>query len=168
MYSRTKADMIRNGLRDGFKDGSSKVARCKWYGYTIGKQGELIINEEAKIVRWIFDLYLSGNSLGNIADDALARQKILSPTSRVKWNREAINKILSNEKYIGSVLLQKTVCINGSQVKNNGSVEQYLYGNDHVGIISIEQFKMVQEEKQHRAKNWAFTLWSGCPSAKIK
>ena len=52
MYSSTKADIIRNGLQDGFKDGSSKVAKRKCYGYVIGEQGELIINEEkAKIVR---------------------------------------------------------------------------------------------------------------------
>ena len=56
--------------------------------------------DEAKVVSWIFERYLAGDSLGKIAA-GLERQGILSPTGKPKWNREAIDKLLSNEKYTG-------------------------------------------------------------------
>ena len=102
-----KSESIKNGLRKGFQDGSSKMARRKCYGYKVGSDGELTLNpEEAKVVSWIFERYLAGDSLGKIAA-RLEKQGIPSPTGRPKWNREAIDKLLSNEKYTGRVLLQK-------------------------------------------------------------
>ena len=91
-----KSEAIKNGLRKGFQDGSSKMAKRKCYGYTINSDGELEINpDEAKVVNWIFERYLAGDSLGKIAA-GLERQGIPSPTGRPKWNREAIDKLLSN------------------------------------------------------------------------
>ncbi|MEY8386860.1 recombinase family protein [Oscillospiraceae bacterium 38-13] len=100
-----KSESIKNGLRKGFQDGSSKMARRKCYGYKAGSDGELTLNpKEAKVVSWIFERYLAGDSLGKIAA-RLEKQGIPSPTGRPKWNREAIDKLLSNEKYTGRVLL---------------------------------------------------------------
>ena len=65
---------------------------------SIGLDGTLRVNpDEANVVRWIFEQYQLGQSLGKIAD-GLAQQKIPSPTGKAKWNREAIDKLLSNEK----------------------------------------------------------------------
>ena len=87
-----KSESIRAGLRKGFQDGSSKMAECKCYGYTLNPNGELEINpDEAKVVNWIFERYLVGDSLGKIAS-GLEKQGGLSPTGRSKWNREAIDK----------------------------------------------------------------------------
>lgn len=102
-----KSETIRNGLRRGFQDGSSKMAKRKCYGYEVGSDGELTVNpNEARIVCWIFEQYLVGDSLGEIAA-GLERQSIPSPTGRPRWNRKAIDKLLSNEKYVGDVLFQK-------------------------------------------------------------
>ena len=147
-----KSDAIKAGLRKGFQDGSSKMARRKCYGYTISPDGELKINpDEATVVRWIFERYLSGDSLGKIAA-SLEKQGILSPTGRPKWNREAIDKLLSNEKYTGRVLLQKTVSTGAVQIKNNGLMDRYLYTDTHEAIISDEMFMAVQQEKLSRSK----------------
>ena len=63
-----KSDAIKASLRKGFQDGSSKMARRKCYGYTVSFNGELEINQdEATVVRWIFERYLFGDSLGRIA-----------------------------------------------------------------------------------------------------
>ena len=63
-----KSEAIKNGLRKGFQDGSSKMAKRKCYGYDINPDGELTVNpDEAKVVCWIFEQYLAGNSLGKIA-----------------------------------------------------------------------------------------------------
>ena len=127
------------------------MAHRKCYGYEVGSNGELAVNpEEAKVVRWIFEQYLAGDSLGKIAS-GLEQQGIPSPTGRPKWNREAINKLLSNEKYTGRVILQKTISTGTVQIENNGPMERYLYTGSHEAIISDEMFKAVQKEKQKRS-----------------
>lgn len=147
-----KSEAIKNGLRKGFQDGSSKMARRKCYGYEVGSDGELTVNpNEAQVVRWIFERYLAGDSLGKIVAN-LERQGIPSPTGRLKWNREAIDKLLSNEKYTGRVLLQKTISTGAVQIENNGLMERYLYTGSHGAIISDEMFLAVQQEKLNRSK----------------
>ena len=142
-----KSEAIKAGLRKGFQDGESKMARRKCYGYDIGPDGKLVVNsDEAAVVHWIFDRYLSGDRLGKIAT-GLERQGIPSPTGRPKWNREAIDKLLSNEKYTGRVLLQKTISTGAAQIENDGLMERYLYTGTHEAIISDEIFTAVQQEK---------------------
>lgn len=141
-----KSEAIKDGLRRGFQNGSSKMANLKCYGYKVTSEGQLVIDpEEAKMVNWIFERYLAGNSLGKIST-GLEQQGILSPTGRPKWNREAINKLLSNGKYIGRVLLQETVSTGAVQIENDGSMERYLYIGSHEAIISDEMFMAVQQK----------------------
>ena len=147
-----KSEAIRNGLRKGFQDGSSKMAKRKCYGYDVGPDGKLTVNpDETKVVCWIFERYLAGDSLGKIAT-GLEHQGILSPTGRPRWNREAIDKLLSNEKYTGRVLLQKTVSTGAVQIENDGFMDRYLYTGTHEAIISDEMFMAVQQEKLSRSK----------------
>ena len=148
-----KSEAIKAGLQQGFQDGSSKMAKRRCYGYTTGPGGKLVINfDEAQVVCWIFERYLAGDSLGKIVS-GLDQQGILSPSGRAKWNREAIDKLLSNEKYTGRVLLQKTISTGISQIDNNGLMDRYLYTDTHEAIISDEMFMAVQQEKLTRAKN---------------
>ena len=145
-----KSESIRAGLRKGFHDGTSKMAQRKCYGYDTGPDGDLVINpDEAVVVRWIFERYLNGDSLGKIAI-GLEEQGIPSPTGKPKWNREALNKLLSNEKYTGRMLLQKTISAGGSQIKNDGFMERYLYSDSHKAIVSDEIFRDVQQKKLQR------------------
>ena len=147
-----KSEAIKSSLRKGFQDGSSQMARRKCYGYEVGPDGELTVNhEEAKVVVWIFEQYLAGDSLGKIAT-GLERQGIPSPTGRPKWNREAIDKLLSNEKYTGRVLLQKTISTGAVQIENDDLMARYLYTGTHEAIISDEIFTAVQQEKLSRSK----------------
>lgn len=153
-----KSKSIRAGLQKGFRDGTSKMAQRRCYGYDTGPDGELVINpDEAAVVRWIFERYLNGDSLGKIAT-GLEEQGIPSPTGKPKWNREAINKLISNEKYTGRVLLQKSFSVGGSKIKNNGFIERYLYSDSHEAIISDEVFKAIQQEKLDRAKKLENTI----------
>lgn len=80
----------------------------------------------------------------------LRKQNIPSPSGKPKWNREAISKLLCNEKYTGSVLLQKTLSICGAQFTNEGELEQVLIRNHHEAIISDEVFEKVQQLKNER------------------
>ncbi|MBR3561946.1 MAG: recombinase family protein [Oscillospiraceae bacterium] len=148
------SEEIKAGLRQGFRDGTSKLAQRKCYGYEVSADGELAINKkEAEVVRWIFEQYAEGKSLGKIAD-GLARQGIPSPTGKPKWNREAIDRLLANEKYTGRVLLQKTA---GGR-DNPGYEDRYLYHDTHEAIISDELFQAAQEERLQRSRNPEKTL----------
>ena len=73
---------IKAGVREGFQNGTSKYANRSCYGYDGTADGSLVINpDEAKIVRWMFQRYLHGGSLGKIAS-CLEKQGILSPTGK--------------------------------------------------------------------------------------
>ena len=153
-----RSEAIRSGLQKRLRDGTSKLTHWKCFGYDVGPDGELIINSgEAAIVRRIFNQYLSGSSLGAIATD-LAEKDVLSPAGRSKWNRETLNKLLSNEKYTGRVVLQKSISAGGFQTKNDGLMDRYLYTGFHEAIISDEIFRAVQREKLNRAKNSESTV----------
>ena len=63
---------------------------------------------------------------------------IKSPRGHTHWSIETIRKILSNEKYYGNVLLQKTYISNyftGKQSANNGELERYLLERHHQAIV---------------------------------
>ena len=145
-----KSKLIKAGIQKSFESGTSKIADKICYGYSKAPDGSLPINEkEAQIVRFIFASYIAGDSLGKIVD-VLTRKKALSPSGKDGWSRKAVDGLLSNEKYVGQVLLQKTIIQDGQQVKNNTDA-QYLLPDHHPAIISRESFEAVQAEKARRS-----------------
>ena len=149
-----KSEHIKWGLQAGFKSGNSNLANRVCYGYQKGADGKLIVcHEQAAVVSLIFDLYLAGNSLSGIAKE-LHNRAIPSPTGKENWTACAIDKILSNEKYTGDVMLQKTFLesiFTDKQTKNQGEKARYVYENNHLGIIDKSVFESVQAEKQRRS-----------------
>jgi len=142
-----KNETIQLGIRRGFENNTSKLADRICYGYKKTSGGNLIINErEAEIVRMIFNCYLSGESLDRIVDK-LEVLGVCSPSGKKKWSRQAVDKILSNEKYTGGVELQKTIVDGGRQRKNSGDIPKHFIGEHHPPIIEQGQFDAVQKEK---------------------
>ena len=76
------------------------------YGYLLESNQFVIHPEKAEIVAMIFDYYLSGASLGKIVD-MLFEKNILSPTGKDRWTRAAIDKLLSNGKYIPMIGIER-------------------------------------------------------------
>lgn len=152
--SRNLSENTRWGLVRRFENGIVSVNHNKFLGYTKDKNGELVIvPEEAELVRRIFRLYLEGNSVIQIIK-ILESEKITTVTGGTKWWDSTITKMLSNEKYMGDVLQQKTYTIDfltKKRVKNDGIVPQYYIEDDHEAIIPKELFYQVQEEKARRA-----------------
>lgn len=146
--SEDKSQNIRWGVRQGFRSGRSGYADFVCFGYRRGDDGKLAVDEpDAKIVRAIFEMRADGKSLGAISD-WLYENKVPSPTSKERWSRETINKLLKNEKYVGDVMLQKTFVrdlFSGKQVKNTGELDKYLIQEHHPAIISRELFEKVNE-----------------------
>jgi len=77
------------------------------YGYRLVNKKFSIDQKEAEIVRQMFDDYLNGHSTSEIARE-LNKQKIYKTADGQKWNPSAVKYILTNEKYIGDCLLQKS------------------------------------------------------------
>lgn len=136
--SESKSADIKWGLQKSFMDPSSKYYHRKCYGYKHDEKEHLIIDEkEAEVVRLIFRMSKEGASLSQIAQ-TLQDQGIPSPRGKAVWSRETLRKILCNEKYFGSVALQKTFvinCLSHKQIKNIGQREQYEIFNNHKAII---------------------------------
>ncbi len=145
-----RSGSIKAGIQKSFESGTSKIADKICYGYSKNPDGSLTINEkEAQIVRFIFARYIAGDSLGKIVD-ALAEKKAPSPSGKNRWSRKVVDGLLSNEKYVGQVLLQKTIIQDGQQIKNTADA-QYLLPDHHPAIISREAFEEVQAEKARRS-----------------
>lgn len=126
----------------------------KCYGYTNNDNGELVIQpQEAGIVQLIFDMYLKGKSIIGIKKE-LEKQRILSPYGKEQWYNRTIDNILSNEKYVGDVIVFKTYTTgfpNQKRVKNSREKNKYLSAKSHPAIISRENFDAVKEEKLKRS-----------------
>lgn len=87
----------------------------------------------------------AGASLG-ARSDWLHQQGVPSPRGKERWSRETIKKLLQNEKYIGSVILQKTYVrdlFSRKQCRNMGEKQWYPYQFAHPAIISQELFEKV-------------------------
>ena len=69
------------------------------YGYVLANREIIVHEERADVVRSIFGYYLAGASLGKIVDMLYAKG-IPSPSGNPKWGRAAVDKLLSNAKYI--------------------------------------------------------------------
>lgn len=151
--SMMKSRSIKWGLENSFISGDSKIAQRKCFGYT-NDNGNLVVNsEQACIVKEIYKMYLEGLSLSSIVKE-LYQKGVKSPTGNDRWTVSAIDKILSNEKYVGNVLLQKTYVsdvLKHAKIKNDGEKAKYLYENNHEGIIDKETFDLVQIEKAKRS-----------------
>ena len=124
-------------------------------GYRLvnGKNLE-IIPEEAKLIRWIFESYLSGHSTKWIAA-RMTEQGIPTTWNRGVWHEQVIRKILANEKYIGDSLCQKTFTTDTFPYErklNKGDADQYYTERSHPAIIEREAFERVQALMKKRAE----------------
>lgn len=123
-------------------------------GYQKGADGKPeIVESEAQIVRRIFRSYLDGSSLADIKR-MLDNEGLLTARGVKTWSHQVIRNILTNEKYIGDALLQKTYitdCISKKVKKNRGERPMYYVENNHPAIIPRDVFQRVQEEMARRS-----------------
>ena len=141
------------GVRQSFKNGNVPMQYARLLGYRKGADGNAeIVPEEAEIVKEIFSQYLDGSSMEQIAD-RLSKKGLTTKGSGSPYRKIVIQRILTNEKYTGDALLQKTYitdCITKKSRKNNGELPMYLVKNHHEPIISRADFNRVQEEMARR------------------
>ena len=152
--SQERSDSIKFGIRRRMRSGKAILNHSQFLGYTKGKDGVLrVVPEEAEIVRKIFDPYLQGNGVRKIKR-YLEEHGIKTATGKSEWSTSTIDRMLSNEKYIGQILMQKTCTpdfLTGKQVRNRGNLDMYLIEDAHEAIINKETFEKVQARKRHIA-----------------
>ena len=151
--SESMSENIKMGREYRYKQGECCYNMGKIFGFNQDSNGIVTINEEqAVVVRLIYEGYLNGMSIGGIIKDLQGRN-IPSPTGKEKWSPGTVERILSSEKYKGDFLARKTFTvdpISKKKKKNTGQVSQYLITNHHPAIIEPEKFDMVQSEMTRR------------------
>jgi len=141
------------GKRQAMREGKVTMIYKYLYGYEKGSDGEpQIIPEQAEIVREIYKRYLAGASLRQLKE-WLESESIPNVTGGASWSIASVRSILTNEKYCGDALSQKTYvadCISKKVVKNTGQLPMYLVPNHHQGIVDHKTFDAVKAEMARR------------------
>ena len=143
---------VKWGIHKRMRNGTYAV-QFNMLGYKRGDDGEpYIIPEEAEVVREMFNRFLDGASLGQLKD-FLENKQVLTRRGKSEWSISVIRGMLSNEKYVGDILYQKTYrtdCISKKVKVNRGEMTRYLVSNNHAPIIDRDTFNLVQAELSRR------------------
>ena len=143
--SHTKSEIMNASIEMRFKRGIFLTPPL--LGYDQDEDGNLVINEdEARIVRLIFFMYLYGYTCQEIAD-TLTKLRCRTKKGNTHWSHGSVLQILQNERHCGDVLARKTFTPNyldHKSKKNNKDRNQYRMRNHHESIISRDDFIAVQ------------------------
>lgn len=145
--SRSLSENVKWGVRKRFADGKYSLPYAQFLGYQRGKDEKPeIIEDEARIVRLIYRLYLEGDSFSGIAR-RLIDCGIPTPGGKKVWQPCVVRSILTNEKYYGAALLQKRFVedfLTKKTRKNIGELPQFFVEDDHAPIVSEAVFMEAQ------------------------
>ncbi len=126
------------------------------YGYRLINKTLSVYEPEAIIVRWIYQSYLNGWSISEIAKDLSVRD-VPTKCGKSTWTSTRVSYILSNERYIGDCKYQKTcreAVVPFRQSKNRGQEDMFYAKETHAPLLDKQLFYQVQEllekkKKQH-------------------
>lgn len=145
--SESISDNVRMGKRFGYKSGKVPMQYGQILGYRRGENNEPeIVPEEAKIIELIYYKFLEGWSLPKLSKH-LEENGYKTAKGSMAWSKATIRGILTNEKYKGDVLMQKSYVVDlfsKKVAKNNGELPMYLVKNHHKPIIPREVWDKVQ------------------------
>lgn len=154
--SRSISQNVTWGKRVGFQEGKVSFAYKRFLGYKKVDDKIVIDEDQAVIVKLIYRMFLvEGKTATGIAR-YLKSQHIKTPSGKTtNWAKNTVTSILTNEKYKGDALLQKTYTENyldHTIVKNTGQIPQYYVENNHPVIIDRDTWEQVQLEIERRDK----------------
>lgn len=145
---------VRMGIQYRNQQGKVQINHNWFLGYTKDAEGNLVIDpEQAEIVCRIYREYLEGASFLQIKR-SLEADGIPNGAGHLKWHESNIHQILTNEKYIGDALLQKTYTVSildKKRAANNGEMPKYYVEGSHEAIIDRDVFMKVKAEIARRA-----------------
>lgn len=154
--SRSISENVKMSIRWGMKEGKVKMPFKYFLGYEKLDGKISIVEEEAKIVRRIYSMFLrDGLTCSNIAS-TLKKEGIKTPSKKnCNWTTVNVYSILTNEKYKGDAILQKVYIedyLEHKSKKNEGQLPKYYVENSHPAIIDKDEWNLVQIEMQKREK----------------
>ncbi len=123
------------------------------YGYRIINKKMVIIPEEAKLVKRIFQLYIGGLGFQKISK--LLNDEGVPAMHAKRWNKQSLQQIIANINYTGDLLLQKTYHENYLTKKtkiNKGELDQFFVENDHEAIITRDEYYAALEIRRKRVE----------------
>lgn len=156
--SESKSESLKWSYIRRWKRGTGIYPTWSLLGYEVDEEGHwVIVENEAELIRVIYDMYLNGHSSPQIAE-ILTRSRIPTATNKSVWSSGAVLGILRNEKYCGDVLCQKTMTLDvftHKSVKNRGDKKQYFIEGHHEAIIDKDDWLLVQKliSERHYCKN---------------
>lgn len=148
-FAQAESESISGNMRWSYQKRmqSGKFITCKApFGYRL-KNGTLEIEEsEAKIIRMIFEMYLCGKSVAQIASK-ITSLGVPTRDGTPYWQCSTICYILQNERYAGNALLQKYYATDTFPIqkkRNQGNKDQYYVSESHAPIIEQGLFDKTQ------------------------
>ncbi len=151
--SRSISENSKWGIRKRFQSGEIGVANKHILGYRYDDelQKYVIIPEEAENVRWMFQMYIDGVSLFNIAE-TLNNAGIRTILGN-KFQEGSVRQLIFNEVYAGDILRQKCYIpdpITKKKIPNRGELPQYYMEDCHEAIIDRDTYAKVKAEMKRR------------------
>ena len=147
---------VKKGLKMKMKRGELVGFQgCLGYDYHPEDKSITVNEEEAEIVRYIFNRYIEGAG-GSVIGQELENLGYLTKYGNSTWVPTTVLGIIKNEKYKGDILLGKTFTvdpISKRRLENMGEEDQFYIRNHHEPIISEEVFDKAQEILNRRSKN---------------
>lgn len=169
--SEQKSASITWSIIERFKKGLPIIPTHNFLGYTKDEFGRVEIDKsESKVVKFIYDSYINGASVTDIANQ-LMEKKISTVTGLERWSNSSIYNVLRNEKYKGEVIMQKTFtvdCFSHKSRKNNGEKTQYILEHGIPSIISDKKWALTQKLLKHPNCKSKSTKIISMPSLYIK
>lgn len=109
--SRSISSNVTWGQRKRFADGKVSLPYKQFMGYEKGPDGmSKIVENEAKVVKLVYRLFLDGKTPSAIAT-YMKNEGILTASGKKIWQVGVIESMLTNEKYKGDAILQKTFTV---------------------------------------------------------
>ena len=151
--SRSISENCKWGIRKRFQSGEIGVANKRLLGYRYDEKQRkyVIVPDEAEHIRWMFQMYIDGVSLRDIAD-SLNNAGIRTILGN-KFLEASVRQLIFNEVYAGDIKRQKCYNenpISKNKVPNRGQLPQYYIPDCHEAIIDRETYKKVLEEMERR------------------
>lgn len=126
---------------------------CLGYDYHPEDKSISVNEEEAEIVRYIFNRYIEGAG-GSVIGRELENLGYKTKRGSSTWAESTVLGIVKNEKYKGDILLGKTFTldpISKRRLENFGEEDQFYIRDHHEPIISEEVFEKAQEIRLKRS-----------------
>lgn len=137
--SHTKSEIMTWSIHQRFASGNFITPRLFGYEVDINKPDRyIIIEEEAKVIRLVYAMYVTGYKYSEIAEQMAKLNYVSNTKGEKKWNANIVENIINNERRCGKIIAWKTYTpsyLDHKVKKNNGNRDQFILDDHHEGIV---------------------------------